>query len=221
MTRPRFTRCPANIDRMVLWFGTALFFKFLLFDFIWSTPTTFASFSTVEFYATKVIATLLLFCASPFLPAGGRRKRRHVADGHAAGGQPDVVFRTYYTAIPCAAAFCRAIWLTSPEACTTLSVGTEAFFPSPPCLHPPALRRRQMRERTSYRCYAVLSGIAIVLFAATTLLKGGFSAAYKAVRGDAHMCASTTSMYTVFGDMCHDLMSRKQTPSSLPKHGSR
>ncbi|WP_373846264.1 LTA synthase family protein, partial [Bacteroides heparinolyticus] len=75
----------------------------------------------------------------------------------------------------------------------------------------PALRRRQTRERTSYRRYAVLSGIAIVLFAATTLLKGGFSAAYKAVRQDAYMCASTTSMYTVFGDMCHDLMSRKQT----------
>ena len=35
-------------------------FKFLLFDFIWSIPTTFASFSTIEFYVSKIIATLVL-----------------------------------------------------------------------------------------------------------------------------------------------------------------
>lgn len=211
MTRPRFTRCPANIDRMVLWFGAALFFKFLLFDFIWSIPTTFASFSTVEFYATKVIATLLLLVPYRFF----RLWKTQIAvmllmDMLLVANL--MYFRTYYTAIPLS-----SYALSGNLADFTGSVYDsfrwyDAFFPlSTLVCIPPALRRRQMRERTSYRCYAVLSGIAIVLFATTTLLKGGFGAAYKAVRQDAYMCASTTSMYTVFGDMCHDLMSRKQT----------
>lgn len=211
MTRPRFTRCPANIDRMILWFGAALFFKFLLFDFIWSIPTTFASFSTVEFYATKVIATLLLLVPYRFF----RLWKTQIAvmllmDMLLVANL--MYFRTYYTAIPLS-----SYALSGNLADFTGSVYDsfrwyDAFFPlSTLVCIPPALRRRQMRERTSYRCYAVLSGIAIVLFATTTLLKGGFSAAYKAVRQDAYMCASTTSMYTVFGDMCHDLMSRKQT----------
>ena len=46
-------------DKVTLLFGITIFFKFLLFDFIWSIPTTFASFSTIEFYATKIIATLV------------------------------------------------------------------------------------------------------------------------------------------------------------------
>lgn len=211
MTRPRFTRCPANIDRMVLWFGAALFFKFLLFDFIWSIPTTFASFSTVEFYATKVIATLLLLVPYRFF----RLWKTQIAvmllmDMLLVANL--MYFRTYYTAIPLS-----SYALSGNLADFTGSVYDsfrwyDAFFPlSTLACIPPALRRRQMRERTSYRRYAALSGIAIVLFATTTLLKGGFSAAYKAVRQDAYMCASTTSMYTVFGDMCHDLMSRKQT----------
>ena len=42
-------------------------------------------------------------------------------------------------------------------------------------------------------------GISILLFAITTLAKGGFKEAYNTVRQKAYLCASTTSMYTVFG----------------------
>ena len=53
-------------DKVTLLFGITIFFKFLLFDFIWSIPTTFASFSTIEFYATKIIATLVLLVPYKF-----------------------------------------------------------------------------------------------------------------------------------------------------------
>lgn len=53
-------------------------------------------------------------------------------------------------------------------------------------------------------------GIGILLFAITTLAKGGFKEAYNTVRQKAYLCASTTSMYTVFGSLCYDLINQKQ-----------
>lgn len=60
-------------DKVTLLFGITIFFKFLLFDFIWSIPTTFASFSTIEFYATKIIATLVLLV--PISSSGSGKQR--------------------------------------------------------------------------------------------------------------------------------------------------
>ena len=57
-----------------------------------------------------------------------------------------------------------------------------------------------------------LLGIGILLFAITTLAKGGFKEAYNTVRQKAYLCASTTSMYTVFGSLCYDLINQKQEP---------
>ncbi|CUQ55176.1 Uncharacterised protein [Dorea longicatena] len=51
-------------------------------------------------------------------------------------------------------------------------------------------------------------GIGILLFAITTLAKGGFKEAYNTVRQKAYLCASTTSMYTVFGSLCYDLINQ-------------
>lgn len=55
-------------------------------------------------------------------------------------------------------------------------------------------------------------GIGILLFTITTLAKGGFKEAYNTVRQKAYLCASTTSMYTVFGSLCYDLINQKQEP---------
>ena len=56
----------------------------------------------------------------------------------------------------------------------------------------------------------VFMGIGILLFAITTLAKGGFKEAYNTVRQKAYLCASTTSMYTVFGSLYYDLINQKQ-----------
>lgn len=198
-------------DRTALWMGVALFFKFLLFDLFWSIPTTFAAFSTVEFYATKVIATLLLLIPYKFF---GLRKTEIalmlLLDVLLVANL--MYFRTYYTAIPLS-----SYALSGNLADFTASVYDslrwyDLLFPlSTLACIPLCLRRRQAPRRTSYRLYGVMSGLAVLLFVIVTWAKGGFGEAYKAVRQDAYMCSSTTSMYTVFGDMCHDLMSRKQT----------
>ena len=86
-------------DKVTLLFGITIFFKFLLFDFIWSIPTTFASFSTIEFYATKIIATLVLLVPYKFF----RLWKTEIVIMLLL----DILlivnlmyFRTYYTAIP-------------------------------------------------------------------------------------------------------------------------
>ena len=203
-------RRPTDIDRTLLWFGIALFFKFLLFDFIWSIPTTFASFSTIEFYATKIIATLLLLAPYRFFRVWKTQIIVMLLMDMLLVANL-MYFRTYYTAIPLS-----SYALSGNLADFTGSVYDsfrwyDVFFPlSTLACIPPALRRRHTRHRSSYRLYGMLLGIGLLLFAATTLLKGGFRAAYKAVRQHAYLCSSTTSIYTVFGDMYYDLMSRKQ-----------
>jgi len=203
-------RRPTDIDRTLLWFGIALFFKFLLFDFIWSIPTTFASFSTIEFYATKIIATLLLLAPYRFFRVWKTQIIVMLLMDMLLVANL-MYFRTYYTAIPLS-----SYALSGNLADFTGSVYDsfrwyDVFFPlSTLACIPPALRRRHTRQRSSYRLYGMLLGIGLLLFAATTLLKGGFRAAYKAVRQHAYLCSSTTSIYTVFGDMYYDLMSRKQ-----------
>lgn len=82
-------------------------------------------------------------------------------------------FRTYYTAIPLS-----SYALSGNLADFTGSVygnsfrWYDAFFPlTLACTFTRHCAAGRCVERTSYRCYAVLSGIAIVLFAATTLLR--------------------------------------------------
>ena len=85
---------------MTLLFGITIFFKFLLFDFIWSIPTTFASFSTIEFYATKIIATLVLLVPYNVLPASGKQRIVIMLCLDILLIVNLMYFRTYYTAIP-------------------------------------------------------------------------------------------------------------------------
>ena len=86
-------------DKVTLLFGITIFFKFLLFDLVWRIPTTFASFSTIEFYATKIIATLVLLVPYKFF----RLWKTEIVIMLLL----DILlivnlmyFRTYYTAIP-------------------------------------------------------------------------------------------------------------------------
>ena len=201
-------------DKVAILFGIIIFFKFLLFDFIWSIPTTFASFSTIEFYATKIIATLILLAPYKFF----RLWKTEIA----AMLLLDVLlivnlmyFRTYYTAIPLA-----SYGLSGNLADFTGSVldsfrWYDIFFPLSTIAGIFLYRhyKKDTAGRISYKYYGGTLGIGILLFAATTLAKGGFKEAYNAVRQKAYLCASTTSMYTVFGNLYYDLIDRKQEPT--------
>lgn len=198
-------------DKVTLLFGITIFFKFLLFDFIWSIPTTFASFSTIEFYATKIIATLVLLVPYKFF----RLWKTEIVIMLLL----DILlivnlmyFRTYYTAIPL-----NSYGLSGNLADFTGSVYDsfrwyDIFFPLSTIASIPLYwhYKRNTAGRTSYKYYGGALGIGILLFAITTLTKGGFKEAYNTVRQKAYLCASTTSMYTVFGSLCYDLINQKQ-----------
>ena len=198
-------------DKVTLLFGITIFFKFLLFDFIWSITTTFASFSTIEFYATKIIATLVLLVPYKFF----RLWKTEIVIMLLL----DILlivnlmyFRTYYTAIPL-----NSYGLSGNLADFTGSVYDsfrwyDIFFPLSTIASIPLYwhYKRNTAGRTSYKYYGGALGIGILLFAITTLAKGGFKEAYNTVRQKAYLCASTTSMYTVFGSLYYDLINQKQ-----------
>lgn len=197
-------------DKVTILFGIIIFFKFLLFDFIWSIPTTFASFSTIEFYATKIIVTLILLVPFKFF----RLWKTEIfimllLDMLLIANL--MYFRTYYTAIPLA-----SYGLSGNLADFTGSVFDsfrwyDIFFPiSTIAAIPLYMHYKRTSKNTSYIFYEGTLAFCILLFALTTLTKGGFREAYNTVRQKAYLCASTTSMYTVFGNLCYDLISQKQ-----------
>lgn len=197
-------------DKVTILFGIIIFFKFLLFDFIWSIPTTFASFSTIEFYATKIIVTLILLVPYKFF----RLWKTEVfimllLDMLLVANL--MYFRTYYTAIPL-----DSYGLSGNLADFTGSVFDsfrwyDIFFPISTILSIPLYQYyKRTSKHTSYIFYEGVLGFCILVFALVTLTKGGFREAYNTVRQKAYLCASTTSMYTVFGNLGYDLISQKQ-----------
>ena len=176
-------------DKVAFLFGTTLFFKFLLFDFLWSLPTTFASFSTIEFYATKVIATLMLLAPYKlFRLWKSEAVVMFLLDMLLIANL--MYFRTYYTAIPL-----DSYGLSGNLADFTGSVYDsfrwyDIFFPlstlASICLY--QLNKRSIPEKNSYKCYGGALGISLLLFAVTTLAKGGFKEAYNNVRQQAYLC---------------------------------
>ena len=122
-------------------------------------------------------------------------------------------FRTYYTAIPLNSyglsgnldRFHRKRLLTTFRLVRHLL--PSIYIASIPLY---SHYKRNTAGRTSYKYYGGALGIGILLFAITTLAKGGFKEAYNTVRQKAYLCASTTSMYTVFGSLCYDLINQKQ-----------
>lgn len=191
--------------------GCLIFFKFLLFDVLWSIPTTFASFSTIEFYATKIIATLILLAPYKFF----RMWKTEAAvmlllDMLLVANL--MYFRTYYTAIPL-----NSYGLSGNLADFTGSVfdsfrWTDLLFPLSTLASIPLYRRCKNGATTtqSHKPYFLALGASILLFALPTIAKGGFKEAYNTVRQKAYLCSATTSIYTVFGNLCYDLIDRKQ-----------
>lgn len=199
-----------KIDKVTLWFGIAIFLKFLLFDFIWSISTTFASFSTIDFYATKMIVTLILL--SPYKLF--RLWKTEIAimlllDMLLVANL--MYFRTYYTAIPLS-----SYALAGNLASFTGSVYDsfrwyDLFFPLSTIACIPLFQRyKNSSNRPAYACYAGTLSFSILLFAISLMAKGGFKESYESTRQKAYLCASTTSIYSIFGNLYYDLIKQKQ-----------
>lgn len=209
-SRNRYGKNQWITDKTALLFGISIFLKFMFFDFIWSLSTTFASFSTFEFYTTKIIATLILLIPYKFF----RLWKTEIVIMLLL----DILlivnlmyFRTYYTAIPL-----NSYGLSGNLADFKGSVYDsfcwyDIFFPlSTLACIPLYLHYKHVQQKISYRFYWTLLGCSIVVFALVTTLKGGFKASFDQVRQKPYLCANTTSIYTVFGSLYYDFINQKQ-----------
>lgn len=197
-------------DKATLLFGITIFFKFLLFDFIWSLTTTFASFSTVEFYATKLIVTLILLITFLFF----RLWKTEIVIMLLL----DILliinlmyFRTYFTAIPLSSYALSGNLADFKGSVYDSFCWYDIFFPLSTLACIPLYqfyKRRQ--ERKSHTLYWISLSGSIALFAIVTAFKGGFKESYDKIRQKPYLCASTTSIYTVFGNLYYDLINQKQ-----------
>ncbi len=209
---------------MGLWCGITIFFKFLLFDLLWSIPTTFATWSTVEFFASKLIAVLFLLIPGKLL----RLWWLEVAimfclDGLLIANL--MYFRTYFTAIPLdsyalggnLADFMGSVFDSFRFADILFPLSTIAFILAWKFIikrrrssADPAAAGNGVKEHRSFVGYEIAWAISLVLFVGSTMYRGGFYKAYDSIRQHAYRSSSTTTMYTIAGNLWFDHINKQQ-----------
>ena len=200
-------------NRTAIVFAAGLFLKLILFDAIWCIDTTFASFSYLETYLSKLfIATLLLLPYTLFKSKGAESVILFWLDSLLICNL--LYYRTYYTHIPLS-----SYGLAGNLADFTASVRDS--FRMIDILLPLssvvtifiALRRPDRKGISLVRrlpgYFAVLVGTA-ALNAVCLGVKGGFHQAFNAVRQSSYLCSSSAPMFTVFGCMYYDLTEQQQ-----------
>ena len=195
-------RRDAFADKTTLVFGIALALKFLVFDVLWSIPTTFKPFSIFEFYPAKIVAILLLlFPVKVFRSRVAQTVVLFLLDGLLVANL--MYFRTYYTAIPLAS-YGQAGNLADFMSSVVDSLRwVDLVFPLTTLLCIPfALKIKQKERRLSL--YLTTLAIGAVALAVPTIAKGGYYKAYNDGRQQAYLCSSMPSVYTVFGSMLFD-----------------
>lgn len=205
-------------DAVNLSFGGVFFFKFMLFNCLWCLATTFVPFSTVEQYATSLLATLVLLAPYRFF----RLWRTTLVlmllvDGLLVANL--MYFRTYYTAIPLSS-YAIAGNLNDFKASVYDSLRwVDVCFPLSTLLAALLYNRYRRRPRVAQpkRLYWAAFGGAALLFAIVTGVKGGFCKAYEDTKQKAYLCSSVTPIYTVFGGLWYDVVKQRQTLSDADR----
>lgn len=212
-------------NRTAIVFAAGLFLKLILFDAIWCIDTTFASFSYLETYLSKLfIATLLLLPYILFKSKGVESVILFCLDSLLICNL--LYFRTYYTHIPLS-----SYGLAGNLADFTASVRDS--FRMIDILLPLssvvtifiALRRPDRKGSSLIRrlpgYFAVLVGTALLNMACLSFY-GGFHQSFNAIRQSPYLCSSCAPMFTVFGCVYYDLTEQQQeiTPEIDQRIGS-
>lgn len=200
-------------NRTAIVFAAGLFLKLTLFDAIWCIDTTFASFSYLETYLSKLfIATLLLLPYILFKSKGIESVILFCLDSLLICNL--LYFRTYYTHIPLSS-YGLAGNLTDFTASVRdsfrmidillpLSSVVTIFI---------ALRRPDRKGSSLVRrlpgYFAVLVGTALLNMACLSFY-GGFHQSFNAIRQSPYLCSSCAPMFTVFGCVYYDLTEQQQ-----------
>lgn len=212
-------------NRTAIVFAAGLFLKLILFDAIWCMDTTFASFSYLETYLSKLfIATLLLLPYILFRSKGAESVILFWLDSLLICNL--LYYRTYYTHIP----------LSSYGLAGNLTDFTESVrdsFRMIDILLPlssvvtifMAFRKPDRKGSSLIRrlpgYFAVLVGTALLNMACLSFY-GGFHQSFNAIRQSPYLCSSCAPMFTVFGCVYYDLTEQQQeiTPEIDQRIGS-
>lgn len=199
-------------DKPTLIFGICIFLKFIIFDVIWCTYTTFTPFSHFESYATKLMATLILLVPYFFF----RRWKLQVLllfllDFLLIANL--MYYRTYYTAIPLSSYSLIGNLADFTQSVFDSICWYDAFFPLS-SIAAIVLYLRNRKQSSSQlpirrKPYLTLFATVCILLAGLTFLQGGFKKRYSDIKYSAHLYASGIPMYTLFGNLYYELIEQK------------
>ena len=202
-------------NKQTYYLGIGIFLKFIIFDIIWCSYTTFTPFSCVESYITKAIAVLVLLL--PYFLFQCRKLQFGILF------LLDILmianlmyYRTYYTAVP----------LSSYNLVSNLADFTQSVYDSMrwyDLLFPistvatiifyPRKKTIQSTKPIHYLSYFGILAVLCIALGTITTLQGGFRKTYSEIKYSAHLYASGVPIYTLFGNLYYDLLEQQPTYS--------
>lgn len=212
-------------NRTAIVFAAGLFLKLILFDAIWCIDTTFASFSYLETYLSKLfIATLLLLPYILFRSKGVESVILFWLDSLLICNL--LYYRTYYTHIPLSSYVLAGNLTDFTESVRDSFRMIDVLLPLSSVVTIFMAFRKPDRKGSSLirrlpGYFAVLVGTALLNMACLSFY-GGFHQSFNAIRQSPYLCSSCTPMFTVFGCVYYDLTEQQQeiTPEIDQRIGS-
>lgn len=212
-------------NRTAIVFAAGLFLKLTLFDAIWCMDTTFASFSYLETYLSKLfIATLLLLPYILFRSKGAESVILFWLDSLLICNL--LYYRTYYTHIPLSSYVLAGNLTDFTESVRDSFRMIDVLLPLSSVVTIFMAFRKPDRKGSSLirrlpGYFAVLVGTALLNMACLSFY-GGFHQSFNAIRQSPYLCSSCAPMFTVFGCVYYDLTEQQQeiTPEIDQRIGS-
>ena len=214
--KPRFAKMPdwkSAWNRTAIVFAAGLFLKLTLFDAIWCMDTTFASFSYLETYLSKLfIATLLLLPYILFRSKGVESVILFWLDSLLICNL--LYYRTYYTHIPLSSYVLAGNLTDFTESVRDSFRMIDVLLPLSSVVTIFMAFRKPDRKGSSLirrlpGYFAVLVGTALLNMACLSFY-GGFHQSFNAIRQSPYLCSSCAPMFTVFGCVYYDLTEQQQ-----------
>lgn len=213
-TKPGFRNRPAALlphplsAAGVMWWVTGIFYlKFLLFDLIWATDSTFSGFQFPIGYCTKLcLATLL---AMPMLALRSRFYAAVISIALDIWLIANLMyFRTYFTVIPASsyglignlADFQDSVWESLRWADIALPLTTLLLLVELSRTHVGRVLREAWRRLL--RNMLIIFAVPAAITAVYVLCKGGYKAAYNQLMYDYSTCGA--AVYTIPGAMAYE-----------------
>lgn len=226
--KPRFAKMPdwkSAWNRTAIVFAAGLFLKLTLFDAIWCMDTTFASFSYLETYLSKLfIATLLLLPYILFRSKGAESVILFWLDSLLICNL--LYYRTYYTHIPLSSYVLAGNLTDFTESVRDSFRMIDVLLPLSSVVTIFMAFRKPDRKGSSLirrlpGYFTVLVGTALLNMACLSFY-GGFHQSFNAIRQSPYLCSSCAPMFTVFGCVYYDLTEQQQeiTPEIDQRIGS-